>query len=222
MKRILEPEVMDSMDEALDYDSMDFTEVNTSFAQRAVEIGPKLGKVLDVGTGTARIPIIIASMKPQWQILGVDLAESMLRVGKENIYKAGLSHQISLDKVDGKSLPYSSDEFDMVICNSLVHHLPNPNSFFSEVNRVLKSNGAVLIRDLIRPENDDVVNKLVDSIGPEYNDGQKKLFRDSLHAAFTVDEVKNMVEDAGFMGVDVYQSSDIHWTVERKSTSIES
>jgi hypothetical protein len=41
------------------------------------------------------------------------------------------------------------------------------------------------------------------------------LFRDSLHAAFTVDEVNQLISDAGLEGVTVYQSSERHWTAER-------
>ena len=54
MQRITEPEVMDSLQDALEYDSMDFLEVNTAFAKRAIELGSPQGLILDAGTGTAR------------------------------------------------------------------------------------------------------------------------------------------------------------------------
>ncbi len=59
------------------------------------------------------------------------------------------------------------------------------------------------------------MNALVDSIGAEYNEHQKKLFRDSLHAALTIDEVRNLLAEVGLSGVEVYQSSDRHWTVQK-------
>jgi len=46
------------------------------------------------------------------------------------------------------------------------------------------------------------------------------LFRDSLHAAFTLNEVKEIVQNAGLEGVKVYQSSDLHWTAERKYSEV--
>jgi hypothetical protein len=49
-----------------------------------------------------------------------------------------------------------------------------------------------------------------------YDEHQKMLFRDSLHAAFTLNEVKEIVENAGLERVKVYQSSELHWTAERK------
>ncbi|MBD1934199.1 MULTISPECIES: class I SAM-dependent methyltransferase [Cyanophyceae] len=216
MQRILEPEVMDSWEEATEYDAMDFTEINAAFAQRAIElIESPTATILDAGTGTARIPILIAQQRSQWQIIGIDMAEYMLQIGRKNVENAGLQQQISLKLVDAKHLPYQDGTFDMVISNSLIHHLPNPLPFLQELQRVLKPNGAILLRDLIHPPSEEIINSLVQSIGEEYNEHQKKLFRDSLHAAFTLDEVNELVQQAGVSNVTVYQSSDRHWTAER-------
>ena len=217
MQRVLEPEVMDSLAEAVDYDAMDFVQVNTAFALQAVELGSDASEfVLDAGTGTARIPIIICQMQSQWQVTGIDLAENMLQLGRKNIEAAGLEKQIKLEIVDTKQLPYMDGYFDMVMSNALVHHLPDPLPFFLEIKRVVKPNGAVFVRDLIRPVDEVTMNAIVDRIGTEYNEHQKMLFRDSLHAAFTLDEVKALIEKSGLEGIKVYQSSDLHWTAERK------
>jgi len=215
MQRVLEPEVMDSWEEAVAYDAMDFTEVNTAFAESAIALGSPAAKVLDAGTGTGRIPILIAQRRPDWQIIGIDLASSMLQVGLKNVEQAGLQHQISLELVDAKQMPYQDAQFDLVISNSLIHHLPDPLPFFGELKRVLKPGGAILMRDLIQPDSEEVVNALVESIGSEYDEHQKLLFRNSLYAAFTLEEVKEMVTAAGLAGVNVYQSSNRHWTAER-------
>ncbi|MEW5856884.1 MAG: class I SAM-dependent methyltransferase [Cyanobacteriota bacterium] len=215
MQRVLEPEVMDSLEEAVEYDAMDFTEINAAFAQRAIEIGATNATVLDAGTGTARIPILIAQQRPQWQIIGIDMAESMLQLGREKVKEAGLEKQIILEFVDAKNLPYQDGQFDMVISNSLFHHLPNPLPFLQELKRVLKPQGAIFIRDLIRPPSEKIMNSLVESIGTEYDEHQKRLFRDSLHAAFTLDEVQDLVQQAGLEGVTVERSSDRHWSAER-------
>ncbi|OKH39459.1 SAM-dependent methyltransferase [[Phormidium ambiguum] IAM M-71] len=215
MQRVLEPEVMDSWEEAVAYDAMDFTEVNAAFAQKAIELAPKVAKVLDLGTGTARIPLLLSQQRPQWQIIAIDLAENMLKIGAEHIKKAGLQKQITLELVDAKRLPYPNQYFDLVISNSLFHHLPDPLPFLQEINRVLKPKGALLIRDLIRPANQEILHSLVESIGTEYDAHQKQLFADSLHAAFTIDEVNQLILQVGLQDVKIYQSSDRHWTAER-------
>ena len=215
MERVPEPEVMDTWEDAAEYDAMDFTAVNTEFAEMAIDLGPDAGFVLDAGTGTARIPILIAKQRSQWQITGIDLSANMIIIGNQNIQNEGLQGQIQLEQIDAKFLPYQPDHFDMVISNSIVHHLPDPLPFFQEVSRVLKPEGAVFIRDLMRPVNESQVDYCVEQYARDCNDYQKKLFRDSLFAAFTLDEIIDMIEAAGLEGVRVYQSSDRHWTAER-------
>ncbi|NJO93520.1 MAG: class I SAM-dependent methyltransferase [Hydrococcus sp. RM1_1_31] len=215
MKRILEPEVMDSPEEALEYDAMDFTEVNTAFAQEAVELLPATAKVLDAGTGTARIPILICQKHSKWEINAIDLAQSMLELAKKNVEQANLEGQISLEWVDAKKMPYPDKYFDGVISNSLLHHLPDPLPFLREIKRVLKSNGAILIRDLLRPATEEIVNNMVEAIAFEYSSHQTQLFRDSLQAAFSLEEVEQMIQVVGLEGVKIYQSSDRHWTMKR-------
>lgn len=215
MQRVTEPEVMDSSQEAIEYDAMDHLEVNTAFAERAIELGPPQGFILDAGTGTARIPILMCQWRPQWQIVGIDLAQSMLQVGQKNVELSGLQQQIRLECVDAKQLPYPDKYFDMVVSNSLVHHLPNPLPFLLELKRVLKPKGALLLRDLIRPDSLETLEALVERVAADCNDQQKQLFYDSLRAAFTLDEVNELLQQAGLEGVKVYQSSDRHWTAQR-------
>lgn len=215
MQRITEPEVMDSLQEAVEYDAMDFFEVNTAFAERAVELGSPTGLILDVGTGTARIPILMCQRRPQWQVIGIDLAESMLDIGRQNVEASGLQQQIKLELVDAKQMPYADAHFDMVVSNSIVHHLPNPLPFLQELKRVLKPHGAILLRDLIRPESQSILDTIVETVAADCNAHQKMLFCDSLHAAFTLDEVKELIQQAELEAVEVYQSSDRHWTAER-------
>jgi ubiquinone/menaquinone biosynthesis C-methylase UbiE len=217
LQRILEPEVMDSAAEAIAYDRMDFTEVNTAFAQQAIALGAH-GRILDAGTGTARIPILLCELLPaarSVQIVGIDLADSMLAIGQHNIDRAGRRSQIQLEHVDAKQMPYADASFDMVISNSIVHHLPDPLPFFRELKRVLKPNGGLFLRDLLRLNTVEHIDAIVSSIGMDYDPHQTQLFRDSLHAAFTLEEMADFLQAAGIENVKLYQSSDRHWTVER-------
>ncbi|MDE0736953.1 MAG: ubiquinone biosynthesis protein UbiE, partial [Pirellulaceae bacterium] len=59
LERILEPEVMDSIEEARDYDEMDHAAVNEVFVSDLLETGDVGGEILDLGTGTAQIPVAL-------------------------------------------------------------------------------------------------------------------------------------------------------------------
>ncbi len=218
--RILEPELMDTWLEATAYDAMDFRAVNTAFAEAAIALAPDAVKVLDAGTGTARIPILMCQRRPQYLITAVDLAQSMLIVGQRNIAAAKLEQRIRLERVDTKKMAYPDLEFDLLISNSLVHHLPDPLGFFREVKRLVRPGGAILIRDLIRPESHEIVNDLVTKIGEDYDDRQQQLFRDSLKAALTLAEVQAAIDRVGLDDVQLTQSSELHWSIQRKKLGI--
>ncbi len=214
--RILEPEVMDTWLEATKYDGMDFQAVNTAFAADAIELDPHAVKILDAGTGTARIPILMCQQRPQYLFTAVDLAQSMLIIGQRNVESAQFTQRIRLERVDTKRMPYPDLEYDMIIANSLVHHIPEPLSFFQEVKRLVKPGGAILIRDLIRPESDREINDLVSQLGEEYDPRQQELFRDSLKAALTLAEVQSLLDLVNIPDVTLNRTSNLHWTLKRK------
>jgi ubiquinone/menaquinone biosynthesis C-methylase UbiE len=216
MDRILEPEVMDTWLEATAYDAMDFGAVNMAFVVDAIALDPDAVKILDMGTGTARIPILMCQQRPQYLVTGVDLAQSMLIIGQRNIEEAKMTQRIRLERVDSKKMPYPDLEFDMLVSNSLVHHLPEPLSFFQELKRLVKPGGAILIRDLVRPEDDRLVNELVTKLGKDYDVRQQQLFYDSLKAALTLAEVQDLIDRVGLTQVTLTQSSELHWTIARK------
>ena len=189
--------------------------MNVAFAQSAIALGPMSGTILDAGTGTARIPIAISQMRPTWELTCIDLSANMLKVGAENVSKAEVRSQITLELIDAKAMPYPESYFDMVISNSIIHHLPDPLPFLREIKRVLKPNGAIFLRDLLGPMDEETRHNLVEMYAGDCNWHQKQLFSDSRKAAFTLAEVEMMVETAGLEGLRIYESSDRHWTAER-------
>jgi ubiquinone/menaquinone biosynthesis C-methylase UbiE len=207
---------MDSLEEARAYDSMDHAEVNDAFARRAAELcasGPL--RVLDMGCGTARIAIALAPLLPQARIDAVDLADSMLSVGAENVTRAGLSERIRLSREDCKTLSFPDGSFDVVLSNSLLHHVPNPVQPLREAARVLRPGGVLFFRDLFRPETEADVEAIVARYAADADARQQDLFRASLHAALTVEETEAAVREAGVAAARVYQSSDRHVSIER-------
>jgi len=165
LPRVLEPEVMDDAQEALDYDAMDHGGVNGRFVDDLLALGPDLRAVLDVGTGTARIPLTLLERSPGAQVLGTDLAGSMLDVGRRNVEAAGRGASILLEAADAKALPFGAGAFSTVISNSLIHHIPDPGAVLAELVRVLAAGGVLLVRDLFRPDEDGEARGLVAPLG---------------------------------------------------------
>jgi ubiquinone/menaquinone biosynthesis C-methylase UbiE len=220
LPRTLEPEVMDTLEEAEAYDAMDHAEVNTAFARRAVELTQAAAlagaiRVLDLGCGTAQIPILLAGMLPSARIDAVDLAEAMLVVGERRVRAAGLAERVTLRREDCKRLSLASGSYDAVVSNSLLHHLPEPILALREAARVLRAGGALLFRDLCRPASASEVDALVERYATGADAVQRELFRASLHAALTEEETREAVRAAGLQGATVSRTSDRHVTIER-------
>lgn len=232
LERRLEPEVMDTSEDAHDYDTMDHSTVNrvfvddfltsvrvTGFDSRIADLRPRL-QVLDVGTGTAQIPIELCHRQRHYHVTAIDLAAEMLKLADVNIAQAGLQSRIRTERIDAKQMLYPCDTFDVVISNSIVHHIPNPISVLSEMIRVLHARGVLFIRDLLRPNSLTEVNALVTTYAGGENAHSQQLFRDSLQAALTLEEVRLLAEACGIESAAVTQTSDRHWTLAwSKSTS---
>jgi ubiquinone/menaquinone biosynthesis C-methylase UbiE len=212
LPRVLEPEVMDSAEEAVDYDQMDHSHVNQLFVSDLLQLRPTLVNVLDVGTGTAQIPIALCKRHPTGHAIAIDLAQHMLRVGQANLEKAGLTERIKLQLCDAKAMPFAAATFDAVVSNSIVHHIPEPFAVIQEMVRVVQPGGLLFVRDLLRPVDAAVLRQLVQTYAGDANAHQQKMFGDSLHAALTLAEVREMVSRVGFDGATVQQTSDRHWT----------
>jgi ubiquinone/menaquinone biosynthesis C-methylase UbiE len=212
LPRVLEPEYMDTPDDARDYDSMDHSTVNRLFVEDLLAVCPSPGLVLDLGTGTALIPIELCRRELHCQILAVDAAQEMLVLGQQNIAAAGLSDRIQLLQGDAKQLVLASATFDTVMSNSILHHIPEPGDVLAEAVRTTRVGGRLFFRDLLRPHDLVSLERLVETYASGANAHQRSLFSASLHAAFTLEEIQSLVAKLGFSRHTVKATSDRYWT----------
>jgi ubiquinone/menaquinone biosynthesis C-methylase UbiE len=220
LPRILEPELMDTDDDAREYDTMDHTAVNTQFVtdllqaisdwslQRPVHPTP----ILDLGAGSAQIPIELCRQAPHTHVTAVDAAESMLALARGNIADAGLTGRIKLVLADAKNLPFQPAKFPAVISNSMLHHIAEPRQVIAEAVRVAAPGGVLFHRDLCRPHDEMQLEHLVTTYAGAATAYQRKLFADSLRAALTLDEIRELVASFGFPPDTATMTSDRHWS----------
>lgn len=212
IQRVLETEVMDTPDEAKDYDAMDHSAVNRAFVEDFLKGWTATGTVLDVGTGTAQIPILLCQRTRDVQVVAVDYARHMLALAASNVHKAGLRSRLQLQRCDAKQMPFADGTFGAVISNSIVHHIPQPAAVIREMTRVVALGGRLFVRDLLRPTSENEVGRLVALYAGDANEHQRAMFADSLRAALTLDEIRALVTAAGLPAESVTQTSDRHWT----------
>ena len=219
LPRTLEPEVMDSVEEASDYDRMDHSGVNRAFVDEFL-VAWNQGRdslvdahLIDVGTGTAQIPVELARRDTGCRVVAVDLADEMLKLARRNISEARVGQVVEVERADAKSLPHADGQFDGVISNSIIHHVAEPAVVFREMLRVLKPGGMLFVRDLMRPDDAATVDRLVGTYAGTESPHAQKLFHQSLHAALTLSETQQMVVGCGGDPGWVHASSDRHWTI---------
>jgi ubiquinone/menaquinone biosynthesis C-methylase UbiE len=222
--RTLEPEVMDTEEEAHDYDAMDHAAVNARFVDDLLAAGAPAGRTLDVGTGTALIPIELCGRDPSVHVEAIDLATHMLALAERNVQRAELGGRIRLARLDAKATGWPDASFDVVMSNSIVHHIPEPRDVLAEVWRLLRPGGLLFVRDLERPASAARLGELVDTYAPipdappdvrALHARQRSLFAASLRAALTVEEVRALVAPLGIPADAVRTTSDRHWTLAR-------
>lgn len=214
LARILEPEVMDTEEDASEYNSIPNNDVNTNFVEEVLNLLPiNAVRLVDLGSGPAHIPILFALKRPQLRITAVELAENMIAIAQQNIKNAKVADRIIIKKQDIKHTMLAQKAFDIVISNSCIHHIHNPIELFAEAKRLVSKGGVIYFKDLLRPKSLPELEHLISKYAHDANDYQRALFRNSLHAALTLDEVKANVEAAGLSKAEIKQTSDRHWSL---------
>jgi demethylmenaquinone methyltransferase/2-methoxy-6-polyprenyl-1,4-benzoquinol methylase len=113
---------------------------------------PGTTRVLDLCTGTALVPDVVAAARPSCVVVGLDLSPEMLRVGRAKLAAAGHANAV-LVRGDAGSLPFADASFDGVTVSYGLHELPTAvrDRAVREVARVLRVGGTFVVADLARP-----------------------------------------------------------------------
>ena len=207
---------MDVPAQAKAYAEADFSESNSLFVEifRAVWAdSPARGRVLDLGCGPADIPIRISRAYPEFTIDAIDGSESMLRCAREAVRKAELTERINLSRRRLPDERLETASYGAVISNSLLHHLADSNDLWETVARCAALGAAVVVMDLIRPDDEAAVDRLVEAYAADAPEVLRQDFRASLCAAYTMEEVTAQLGAAGLDQLQPRQVSDRHWAV---------
>lgn len=210
--RVLEPEVIDDPEEVSVYaDAMaraHLEALDNRFVERALEL-VNTGLGLDVGTGPAQIPAKMLEKAPGLSMVAVDRGGPMLDQARAAREAGGLEGRLEVVHADGRVLPFADGSFDLVVSNSVIHHLGNPLPVLAEMRRVLKPGGGLLVADLRRPPGLLMWPHLLWH-GRHYQGLMWRLFRDSVRASFSLDELSALAGELGWADAEVVAWSSSH------------
>jgi ubiquinone/menaquinone biosynthesis C-methylase UbiE len=220
-RRILEAEVMDetkAVDAYLDAVAMAHLDrLDDTFVRAALRRARRGARVLDIGTGTAAIPVKMALKRPDLVLTGIDLSPTMLAAARERVRRAHLTRRVHIRTGSARLVPFRRGTFDLVISNSVLHHLADPVPAFDEIARVLAPGGDVFIRDLRRP-GPARLRSFIRRHGRSYRGEMHRLFSDSVRAAFKVAEIAEMIEMSRLRGCRVRPQFETYVVIEGRPT----
>ena len=108
-------------------------------------------KILDIATGTGDLAIAAMVLQPE-QVIGVDISEGMMEIGRKKLINKGLSDKIILKYGDSEALPFSDNSFDAITCGYGVRNFEHLEKGLQQMGRVLRPGGKVAILEFSHPK----------------------------------------------------------------------
>jgi len=217
MKRIPEPELMDTEDQARAYAAADFSEAHQSYVTLFHQTFPQRrakATVLDLGCGPADVTLRFAAANPGYTFHAVDGSAAMLRYARQALRsRRGLARRVRLIEGYIPGAPIPRQHYDVILSNNFLHHLHNPDVLWSSVRSRAKMGTLVFVTDLFRPANRARAQALV----RKYSAGEaavlKRDFYNSLLAAFTRGEIEKQLAGADLDQLEIRVVSDRHLVI---------
>lgn len=164
-------------------------------------------RVLDLATGTGDLAVALAKAMPHARITGVDLSEGMIEVGRRKLSDKRLDNRVDLQVADALRLPFDDNTFDVVTIAFGVRNFEQLARGYSEMLRVLRPGGKVIVLELTTPRNAVVkwlynlyAGKVIPFVGRMVSRNRRayKYLPESIEAVPARRTMTAIMEDVGF------------------------
>lgn len=222
MKRLIEPEIMDNKQQVEAYSQADFSSSDRNmfirFENLISSIGFKIcseSLIVDIGCGPGNFTEKLSQRWPCTKVIGIDGSSEMLKVARRRKLKLrAKGHCQNLEYINKNLNSFSKGKFvlakpaEIVVSNSLLHHIHDPNQFWKAIQNIAKKGSFVFHRDLRRPVTIAEAIAIREKYQPNAPAVLARDFLASLQAAFTVDEVRQQLQEAGMCQLKVFNVDD--------------
>ena len=213
--RIPEPEVMNDPLQVDAYAAADFSGTDQAMVERIATLLHSSGasfkpqaRLLDLGCGPGNITARLAQRWPKCSVLGLDAADRMIAVADDRRRAAGLSRERLRYEQALLPIHQADQPADLIVSNSLLHHLHDPHQLWSSLTPLASPHCLVLHRDLRRPDSQASIDRLCQCHVADAPLVLQRDYRASLHASFSLEEVKAQLLLAGLEHLQVVAVED--------------
>ena len=127
--------------------------IDKRWRRRAIRMLQPAEQVLDVAIGTADLTIEILRQGKAQHVTGIDLSHGMMAIGEQKVAKRGYAPQVQFDYGSAQQMPYANASFDTVTCAYGVRNFANMDEGLSEMYRVLRTGGELMVLEFSYPTN---------------------------------------------------------------------
>jgi ubiquinone/menaquinone biosynthesis C-methylase UbiE len=172
------------------------------FADNIVELNFTGKRVLDIGTGTGLLALVLAQKHPDWQLTGIDISEDMLKIARETAARNELAGNTEFRQSPAEALPFPGGTFDLVVSNASLHLWKDPVKVFDEMARVAGPGGYCLIWDNLRP---GIFTPFLGLPGAMMgmNTDQRRLWMKAVGSSYTPGEAKALLKPSAMKGARI-------------------
>ena len=163
------------------------------YAKKLASIGFEKGKILDAGCGFGAMDAVLAKEIHGCEIIGIDLSEPLIEYANYSVRDTDIEERLKFKKGDVQKLYFEENTFDVVFSTNMVHWVSKPIIMLNEIERVLKPDGYLFIKDLRR--------------------SWLGMFESEIKSAFSLDEAKKLIEQSE-LRKGTFSKSVLWWNFE--------
>ena len=168
-----------------------------------LKLGIKQGLALEVGPGPGYLGLEWLKKTENTSLKALEISPEMIKVAERNAGEYGLEDRVKYIPGDAKEMPFEDNTFDGVFTNGSLHEWAEPEGILSEIYRVLKPGGRFSVSDLRRDMN-PIMKRLM-WLFTKPKEIRPGLIS-SINAAYTLKEIKSLLEDSNLKGCEVRQN----------------
>lgn len=158
-----------------------------------IKSGITKGNVLEIGPGPGYIGLEWLKQSKDSTLTACEISRNMIKMAEKNAKEYGFEERTNYVEGNGMQMPFQNEAFDAAFSNGSLHEWEDPTKVFNEIYRILKPNGRYCITDMRRDVNPFIKWAIYLFTKPkEIRPG----FLTSLNASYTVDEIKNLLNNS--------------------------